>query len=105
MNGRMGLTRLLAVIGVGALALGVGVAVSKEGSGPSDSGITAQRYAGPPASPNHPNIVFVLTDDLSMNLLRYMPAVQGLEQAGMTFDNYYVSDSLCCPSRASIFPG
>ncbi|MGH2913890.1 MAG: sulfatase family protein [Solirubrobacteraceae bacterium] len=52
-----------------------------------------------------PNIVFVLTDDLSMNLLRFMPAVQALERRGMTFGNYFVSDSLCCPSRASIFTG
>ncbi len=52
-----------------------------------------------------PNIVFVLTDDLSMDLLRYMPAVQALEHRGMTFTNYFVSDSLCCPSRASIFTG
>jgi N-acetylglucosamine-6-sulfatase len=52
-----------------------------------------------------PNIVFVLTDDLSMDLLRYMPAVQALEARGMTFSDYFVSDSLCCPSRASIFTG
>ena len=52
-----------------------------------------------------PNIVFVLTDDLSMDLLRYMPQVQALATRGLTFDNYFVSDSLCCPSRASIFTG
>ncbi len=53
----------------------------------------------------HPNIVFVLTDDLSMNLLQYMPNVLTMQQQGLTFNNYYVSDSLCCPSRASIFGG
>jgi N-acetylglucosamine-6-sulfatase len=52
-----------------------------------------------------PNIVFVLTDDLSTDLLRYMPAVQRLQREGTTFDDYVVSDSLCCPSRASIFTG
>jgi arylsulfatase A-like enzyme len=52
-----------------------------------------------------PNIVFVLTDDLSLDLLRFMPAVQGLESRGMAFQNYFVSDSLCCPSRSSIFTG
>ena len=51
------------------------------------------------------NIVFVLTDDLSMDLLRYMPHVQAMERDGLTFSNYFVSDSLCCPSRASIFTG
>jgi N-acetylglucosamine-6-sulfatase len=53
----------------------------------------------------HPNIVFVLTDDLSANLLRFMPHVQAMETAGARFDNYFVADSLCCPSRASIFTG
>jgi N-acetylglucosamine-6-sulfatase len=54
---------------------------------------------------SQPNIVFVLTDDLSMNLLPYMPHVLAMERAGLTFNNYFVSDSLCCPSRASIFTG
>jgi arylsulfatase A-like enzyme len=49
--------------------------------------------------------VFVLTDDLSMNLLRYMPHVIAMEHRGLTFDDYFVSDSLCCPSRASILTG
>ncbi len=54
---------------------------------------------------SRPNIVFVLTDDLSMNLLRYMPHVRAMEAHGMTFNDYFVSDSLCCPSRSSIFTG
>jgi N-acetylglucosamine-6-sulfatase len=61
--------------------------------------------SGGGGTPSRPNIVFVLTDDLSWNLVRYMPHVLGLEQAGMTFTNYTVTDSLCCPSRASIFTG
>jgi N-acetylglucosamine-6-sulfatase len=52
-----------------------------------------------------PNIVFVLTDDLSMNLLRFMPHVRAMERDGLTFKDYFVSDSLCCPSRSSIFTG
>ena len=52
-----------------------------------------------------PNIVFVLTDDLSTNLVRYMPHVLQMQRAGETFSNYFVTDSLCCPSRASILTG
>jgi len=52
-----------------------------------------------------PNIVFVLADDLSTNLVRYMPSVRALARRGATFTNYYVTDSLCCPSRTSIFTG
>ncbi|HZC52244.1 MAG TPA: sulfatase-like hydrolase/transferase, partial [Mycobacterium sp.] len=47
----------------------------------------------------------VLTDDLSTNLVRYMPHVRALTAAGMSFTNYTVTDSLCCPSRSSIFTG
>src|SRR5438105_898510 len=57
------------------------------------------------ASAARPNIVFVLTDDLTANLVRYMPHVQAIERNGVSFTNYTVSDSLCCPSRASIFTG
>jgi arylsulfatase A-like enzyme len=49
--------------------------------------------------------VFVLTDDLSFDLLQFMPHVRALERQGLSFGNYFVSDSLCCPSRASIFTG
>ncbi len=52
-----------------------------------------------------PNIIFVLTDDLAWNLVEYMPHVRQMQQQGATFTNYFVTDSLCCPSRASIFTG
>ncbi len=59
------------------------------------------------AAPRHPNIVFVLTDDLDWSLVtpRYMPHLIALARTGVTFDHYIVSDSLCCPSRSSILTG
>jgi N-acetylglucosamine-6-sulfatase len=63
-------------------------------------GGSASRAAATP-----PNIVLVLTDDLSWNLVRYMPHVRQMRQRGVTFSRYFVTDSLCCPSRASIFTG
>jgi arylsulfatase A-like enzyme len=59
----------------------------------------------PRSESKRPNIVLVLTDDLSWNLVRYMPHVVKMQQEGMTFTNFFVTDSLCCPSRASIFTG
>jgi len=59
----------------------------------------------PPPPDTRPNIVFVLTDDLSMNLVRYMPNVLDLQRQGASFANYTVTDSLCCPSRASMLTG
>jgi N-acetylglucosamine-6-sulfatase len=72
-------------------------------------GLTAGACAGPGNQPGGPadrtNVVLVLTDDLSMNLLPYMPNVQALAADGTTFSQYTVTDSLCCPSRSSIFTG
>jgi arylsulfatase A-like enzyme len=93
---RRSLTAVLA-----ALALGACTPASRPGATPSPS-------AGRPAtaaSADRPNIVFVLTDDLAWNLVRYMPHVRALQRAGTTFTNYTVTDSLCCPSRSSIFSG
>jgi N-acetylglucosamine-6-sulfatase len=52
-----------------------------------------------------PNIVFILTDDLSSNLVPYMPNVLAMQQEGASFTSYFVTNSLCCPSRSSIFTG
>ncbi len=68
-------------------------------SGPGDGGDASK----PPSAP--PNIILVLTDDLSWNLVRFMPAVREMRKHGLTFTNYFVTDSLCCPSRSSIFTG
>jgi len=57
------------------------------------------------AAGKRPNIVFILTDDLSLNLVQYMPHVVKMQKDGVTFANYFVTDSLCCPSRTSIFTG
>jgi len=57
------------------------------------------------ARPGSPNIVLILTDDLSLNLVQYMPHVLKMQKDGVTFANYFVTDSLCCPSRSSIFTG
>jgi len=57
----------------------------------------------PPAK--KPNIVFILADDFSMNLVQYMPNLLAMQKEGTTFSHYFVTDSLCCPSRSSIFTG
>lgn len=52
-----------------------------------------------------PNIIYFLVDDLSADLLPYMDTVKGLADGGATFQNFFVSNALCCPSRASMFTG
>ena len=60
------------------------------------------------ASRSRPNIVFILTDDLDAASYdpAQFPALQDLMTTqGVTFSNFFVDDSLCCPSRASILRG
>lgn len=52
-----------------------------------------------------PDIVMVLTDDFSLELLATMPQARKLQREGATYRNAHVVDSLCCPSRAAIFTG
>ncbi len=65
--------------------------------------------ATPTATPTPsqpPNIVFILTDDLDMQSMPYMPkALSLIANAGVTFTNSFVATSICAPSRATILTG
>jgi N-acetylglucosamine-6-sulfatase len=53
-----------------------------------------------------PNIIFILTDDLDASAIQYMPKLKSLiTDQGETFTNYFVAESLCCPSRATTLRG
>ena len=59
-----------------------------------------------------PTIVVVMADDLDVATLNVaielglMPALEAaMVDAGLKFDESFVSDSLCCPSRATFFTG
>src|SRR5687767_1708189 len=53
-----------------------------------------------------PNIVFILTDDMRKDDLNYMPKTRSVLKAkGMSFSNAFVSNALCCPTRATIMRG
>ena len=92
---------------------GCGGGGSHSHAGRTGGASSAARSAAAPGLPvpaggarkTRPNIVFVLTDDLASNLVRYMPHVVQMQHRGATFSNYFVTDSLCCPSRASILTG
>ena len=56
--------------------------------------------------PTRPNIVVIVTDDMRWDELENMPNVRTLlQRRGVTIDNAFVSDPLCCPSRATILTG
>jgi N-acetylglucosamine-6-sulfatase len=53
-----------------------------------------------------PSIVLIVTDDQRWDTLWAMPTVQReVVERGIEFVNAFVSDPLCCPSRASILTG
>jgi N-acetylglucosamine-6-sulfatase len=53
-----------------------------------------------------PNFVFVMTDDLDERSMQDLPGIRDVMSAnGTTFQNAYVTYSLCCPSRATILRG
>jgi N-acetylglucosamine-6-sulfatase len=56
---------------------------------------------------SRPNILFIMTDDQPIkDTMGAMPEVrERVRDMGMTLPNSYVSESLCCPSRASVLRG
>src|SRR5689334_23333136 len=60
----------------------------------------------PASQQSRPNILFILADDLDLAEVAYMPKVKALiADQGVTFTNYFVSVSLCCPSRTTMLRG
>lgn len=73
-------------------------------SSPKPGGEATEQAALAQADP--PNIVFILTDDMRKDDLRYMPKTKSLIQnRGTTFDNAFVTYSLCCPARTTFLRG
>jgi N-acetylglucosamine-6-sulfatase len=55
---------------------------------------------------SRPNVVVLLTDDQTVESMRVMAGVQAeLAAAGTSFDRSFVSNPLCCPSRATLYTG
>jgi N-acetylglucosamine-6-sulfatase len=66
------------------------------------TGGQAQSQAAKP----RPNILIIETDDQTLAEMEVLPSVQRLiGSQGVTFDNYFDSFSLCCPSRATLLTG
>jgi len=91
---RIGAVVASAILAVGMLLLGSYV-------GAIDSMRKAQAQTA-----SRPNILFVMTDDQPKDTMTAMPQVrERVRDMGATLPNAYVSESLCCPSRASILRG
>jgi arylsulfatase A-like enzyme len=59
-----------------------------------------------PVPLTQPNIVFIMSDDQDVETMQYMPRVQELLAAqGTTFNNSFVTSSICCPSNVTALTG
>jgi arylsulfatase A-like enzyme len=75
-----------------------------QGGSPAAGDTTAgQVQAG---ADDRPNVVLILTDDMTNSDLRFMPHVRKLiGRPGVTFPNMLSPHPLCCPARAAILTG
>ena len=68
--------------------------------------------AGPAAAADRPNIIFIMSDDHAAHAIsaygsrvNATPNIDRLAREGMRFDNVFVTNSICTPSRAAILTG
>lgn len=95
MRGRAG-----ALIGVALAAVATAGGSHLATAAPGRTAATASA-----AADHRPNLVLVLMDDFSMELLATMSQARRMQAEGATYRHAHVVDSLCCPSRAAIFTG
>src|SRR6185437_15920172 len=87
------------------------VLVAACSSSPStNTSSTTRASSSPPSaagtSQSRPNVLFVLTDDMRLDDLQYLPRVRTVIGAqGVTFDEYLDNVTLCCPARTTILRG
>jgi N-acetylglucosamine-6-sulfatase len=91
--------RMLGLAVAALLALVAGMVVGAQENGDSAEAATTQVA-------QRPNIVVFETDDQTLAEMEMLPSVRRLiGDVGVTFDNNFVSFSLCCPSRATFLTG
>ncbi len=81
--------------------------------GSTPTATTTGEPGTPTPTPNpqpdpRPNVLFVLVDDLDSSLMRrqYLPRLyEAVVDRGISFANFFVDVSICCPSRASTLRG
>jgi len=91
------------VLVAACLLAGCGLAMGEEKGAEERVDVERAASAG---TPEHPNVILILTDDLDAASISHMPNLRSLLiERGTTFENAFVTDPLCCPSRATILRG
>jgi N-acetylglucosamine-6-sulfatase len=88
------------------LSAALGVAVVTVVLMLSGDGLRTENQQAEAQTAERPNFVFVMTDDLDERSMEQLDGIRSVMNAnGTTFENAYVTYSLCCPSRATFFRG
>ncbi|KRE93963.1 hypothetical protein ASG76_11130 [Nocardioides sp. Soil774] len=98
---------LLAVMAAGA-ACGAPGGAGPDGARPprtTSSAAAVGELQPAAARAKRPNVVVVMLDDFSMDLVQTMRSVQRMRRTGASYPHSFVTDSLCCVSRSSFFTG
>lgn len=98
---------MLAVVLAGVVGWGTTGHLGQEPAATAtDAGTTgAMTVAERPVLEPLPNLVLVLMDDFSLDLLDTMRHARRMERDGASYANAFVVDSLCCVSRSSLMTG
>ncbi|MEX2274388.1 MAG: sulfatase [Actinomycetota bacterium] len=93
-------------IGRGAVRRLLGLTGAIVGAALALFAATAPAAQAAPPAPEHASVVLVITDDQRADALGGMRILrQDLIEGGTVFTDAFVSNPLCCPSRASILTG
>ena len=64
----------------------------------STDGLLKENQEAEAQTTSRPNLVFVMTDDLDERSMEHLDGIRSVMNAnGTTFENAYVTYSLCCP--------
>jgi arylsulfatase A-like enzyme len=81
---------------IAALALGALVIALLVWTGPGPASAASSR----------PNVLVIMSDDQTLDSMRYMPQTEArLGERGTTFSQFVDNYSLCCPSRSTLLTG
>lgn len=96
-------------------ALVAAVSIALAGCAASQGPQSLATPAAPPESPARPNIIFIMSDDHAQTALSAYgteigrmaptPNIDRIARNGALFENSYVTNSLCGPSRATMLTG
>jgi N-acetylglucosamine-6-sulfatase len=96
------------VLVAACLLAGCGLAMAERRTGETtgaEETVSVERTANT-GTPERPNVILILTDDLDTASISHMPNLRSLLiERGTTFENAFVTDPLCCPSRVTILRG